>query len=373
MASRYSNDPHAVLLSPPPEVDVAVSAHASDVIWPMDMGTRQQIELAKARNATVSALRGMRKLESEVNALKGRLQDVEMEKEINEKQLKEEIDRLRASDTAAAASSGADDDGDEEIPDEGDSTVSIVQPTEDSAGSRGSKRIFDQAMEQTLELAKQEGESNRFMMGPPEGQSVTLEMVNRALANGCKERDEEITRLKVMTGRFGVTIKGSSVSLVKGYCVNALLDVPLHMLELRSAAAVYAAHWLIDEAKLERVTNELNELRTRQRMQKSDKGESSSSEVEDTNEVGAKSNGPAEDWKTVVRSTAEGDDEREKEAAPEGKNVAKATGVERRWYEKLFCFSSHADAPVETKSRPTKSSPPVMSARTEATTAPHSP
>ncbi|KAF4751500.1 hypothetical protein FOZ63_033391, partial [Perkinsus olseni] len=196
MASRYSNDPHAVLLSPPPEVDVTVSAHASDVIWPMDMGTRQQIELAKARNATVSALRGMRKLESEVNALKGRLQDVEMEKEINEKQLKEEIDRLRASDTAAAASSGADDDGDEEIPDEGDSTVSIVQPTEDSADSRGSKRFFDQAMEQTLESAKQEGESNRFMMGPPEGQSVTLEMVNRALANGCKERDEEITRLK---------------------------------------------------------------------------------------------------------------------------------------------------------------------------------
>ncbi|KAF4727597.1 hypothetical protein FOZ62_008792 [Perkinsus olseni] len=132
----------------------------------------------------------------------------------------------------------------------------------------------------SLESAKQEGESNRFMMGPPEGQSVTLEMVNRALANGCKERDEEITRLK---------------------------------------------------AELERVTNELNELRTKQMMQKSDKGESSSSEVEDTNEVGAKSNGPAEDWKTVVRSTAEGDDEREKEAAPEGKNVAKGTGMERKW------------------------------------------
>lgn len=48
-----------------------------------------------------------------------------------------------------------------------------------------------------LESAKQEGASNRFMMGPPEGQDITLEMANRALANGCKQRDEEITKLKV--------------------------------------------------------------------------------------------------------------------------------------------------------------------------------
>ncbi|EER19465.1 hypothetical protein Pmar_PMAR012446 [Perkinsus marinus ATCC 50983] len=299
MASRYSNDPHAVLLSPPPEVDITVAAHASDVMWPMNMGTRQQIELAKARSATVSALRGMRKLESEINALKGRLQDIE---------------RLRAS-GAVGVASAEDDGGDEEIPDEADSTVSIIQPTQGCNGDEGSsKRFFDRAIEQTLESAKQEGASNRFMMGPPEGQDITLEMANRALANGCKQRDEEITKLK---------------------------------------------------AELERVTNELNELRTKERMQRSDKEVAKGDDDGDM----MKSNGDTKDWKTVVRSTA-GDGGQQEEMA----SSSQTNKVERKWYEKLLCFSSDATPPVDVESAPTRSSPPpVLSARTEATTAPHSP
>mmetsp|Transcript_27201 Transcript_27201/g.22472 ORF Transcript_27201/g.22472 Transcript_27201/m.22472 type:complete len:273 (+) Transcript_27201:27-845(+) len=272
-------------------------------------------------------------MESEVKALRGRLEDLEVEKALNEKSLRDEIERLKAGEETMLLDDNAEDD---DIPDEGSSTISnIKQDGADnnganrrSSGEEGSKRFFDQAMDQTLESARREGDSNRFMMGPPEGQSVTLEMANRALANGCKKRDEEIARLR---------------------------------------------------AELERVTNELNEMRTKERMQKSDKGESSSEveSAEDTKEVKKDTRDEVVDWKTVVRSTAGKDDENADTSAPAQNTAAQEDKKKQKWYRKLLCFSSSVEDPAKVKpaaGADQPSTPPVLSARTEAgTSAPHSP
>mmetsp|Transcript_27198 Transcript_27198/g.22466 ORF Transcript_27198/g.22466 Transcript_27198/m.22466 type:complete len:268 (+) Transcript_27198:27-830(+) len=267
-------------------------------------------------------------MESEVKALKGRLEDLEVEKALNEQSLRDEIERLKVGEDTMILDDNA---GDDDIPDEGSSTISVIKQEDDNRRSideEGSKRFFDQAMDQTLESARREGDSNRFMMGPPEGQSVTLEMANRALANGCKKRDEEIARLR---------------------------------------------------AELERVTNELNEMRTKERMQKSDKGESSSEveSAEDTKEVKKDTRDEVVDWKTVVRSTAGKDDENADTSAPAQNTAAQEDKKKQKWYRKLLCFSSSVEDPAKVKpaaGADQPSTPPVLSARTEAgTSAPHSP